>query len=121
MKKLLIISLIIFGCKKEKTPEPTSIAYVAPIVTATSHYIEVDATSSIATFALITVNWNYSKSIDSVYTNSGSSLHFVKGYTLQSDSILVYSGMYDHIIVRVDGMIKDNWTGTGVVHKIKVN
>lgn len=119
MKKLLILSLIIFGCKKAPSPEPTPIA-PTPLVPEVYHTIEVDAINTSVPYATITVNWNLGTLNDSVYNYSGSSLHFLKSYSLTSDSILIYSSQFKNFTVRVDGILKASWSSVGLPKIIKI-
>lgn len=125
MKKLLLLSLILLGCAKPQQIEPIELPAINTPIVVASKYVEIYITYG-AVNNFCSVKWSYDPNIDSAYTTSNSNNRTIKNYT-NSDSIFVYTTSQvanqqqpNTVMVVVNGVIKEQYTGTQVAKKIKL-
>lgn len=125
--KYLILLILFVGCQKKSTA-PSSTAQIPVVNTPTvptSKYVEIYITYG-AVNNFCSVKWSYDPNIDSAYTTSNSVNRTIRNYT-NSDSIFVYTTSQvanqqqpNTVMVVVNGVIKEQYTGTQVAKKIKL-
>lgn len=120
MKKLLLLSLILFGCAKN-SPEPEQPQTNTP-TPAASKFVEIYVIhGSVNNFA--SVKWSYDPNIDSSYYTTNTLNRYIKNYTT-SDSILIFTNsgatVNDNVTIYVNGVIKQQYIASQTAKVIKL-
>lgn len=126
MKKLLLLSLILLGCAKPQQIEPIELPAINTPIVVASKYVEIYITYG-AVNNFCSVKWSYDPDIDSVYTSNNSLTRTIRNYT-NSDSIYISTRSQvaniqqtNTVMVVVDGVIKEQYSGIQMDKKIKLN
>jgi len=126
MKKLLLLSIILLGCAKPKQIEPIELPAINTPIVVASKYVEIYITYG-AVNNFCSVKWSYDPEIDSAYTSNNSLTRTIRNYT-NSDSIYISTRSQvaniqqtNTVMVVVDGVIKEQYSGVQIDKKIKLN
>lgn len=126
MNKLILFSLILIGCAKPKQIEPIELPAINTPIVVASKYVEIYITYG-AVNNFCSVKWSYDPDIDSVYTSNNSLTRTIRNYT-NSDSIYISTRSQvaniqqtNTVMVVVDGVIKEQYSGIQMDKKIKLN
>ena len=127
MKKIIIIALLITGCKKQASVEPTKVVVETP--QAVPDKTVTVYSKAYGGYGWIKINWKG----DNNLSNDSSYAYSLSKYTtkiLQTDSIDLYfysqacgSCSYDpnDIVVTVNGIVKYNTTNHFGNQRININ
>lgn len=125
MKKIILFSLILIGCAKTKQIEPCEQPIVNQQIVVDENYVEIFITyGSVNNFC--SVKWSYTPNIDSSYTTSNSLNRTIRNYA-SSDSIYISTRSQvanqqqsNTVMVVVNGVIKEQYSGIQIDKKIKL-
>ncbi len=125
MKKFLLISIYLLVIACQKKPQPKLINQsVNQLVSANTHTFEVSYTPG-ANDSELYIKLDYPNGADSAYifTTMGTK---IKSYIITSDSVQVFGRShdatieYDNFIIKVDGVVIDNYTMKSPIKVFKI-
>lgn len=123
---ILVMLLSLFRCAKPQQIEPIELPAINQPIVVASKYVEIYITYG-AVNNFCSVKWSYDPEIDSAYTSNNSLTRTIRNYT-NSDSIYISTRSQvaniqqtNTVMVVVDGVIKEQYSGVQIDKKIKLN